>query len=146
MLNFNLLDILSKIQSKIGFNFLPEIIFDLVIIRIFEPASKLRSLELLDNFFGIRHNRKTYYKIAPQCIELKNRVEKQVLNFSENFYSFNYDILFYDVTTLYFETDKGYLICSFSKIRYRKDYCEIAMFAMTQTLMKIEAWRIPYDN
>jgi len=97
-------DTLSKIQSKIGFNFLPKIIFDLVIMRVFEPASKLRSLELLDNFFGIRHNRKAYYKIAPQCIELKNRVEKQVLNFSENFYSFNYDILFYDVTTLYFET------------------------------------------
>lgn len=95
---------LSKIQAKIGFTFLPKIIYDLVIMRIFEPASKLRSLELLDNYFGIKHNRKSFYKIATQCIELKSIVEKQVLNFSENFYSFNYDILFYDVTTLYFET------------------------------------------
>ena len=73
-------------------------------IRIFEPASKLRSLELLEQFFGICHSRKTYYKIAPNCINLKNLVEQKVVNFAKTHYSFNFDILFYDVTTLYFET------------------------------------------
>ena len=83
---------------------LPVILNDLVVIRIFEPASKLRSLELLEQFFGICHSRKTYYKIAPNCINLKNLVEQKVVNFAKTHYSFNFDILFYDVTTLYFET------------------------------------------
>jgi hypothetical protein len=77
---------------------------DLVAIRIFEPASKLRSLELMEQFFGISHSRKTYYKIAPDCVDLKNTVEQKVTYFAGLHYSFNFDILFYDVTTLYFET------------------------------------------
>jgi transposase len=85
---------------------LPSLLNDLVAIRIFEPASKLRSLELLDQFFGISHSRKTYYKIAPDCIDLKKIVEQKVVCFAGLHYSFNFDILFYDVTTLYFETFK----------------------------------------
>lgn len=83
---------------------LPELLNDLVAIRIFEPASKLRSLELMEQFFGICHNRKTYYKIAPGCVDLKKTVEQRVVNFAVAHYAFNFDMLFYDVTTLYFET------------------------------------------
>lgn len=83
---------------------LPVLLNDLAIIRIFEPASKLRSLELLEQFFSVCHNRKTYYKIAPDCISLKKKVEEKVVSFAKTHYSFNFDILFYDVTTLYFET------------------------------------------
>ena len=82
---------------------MPLLLNDLVVIRIFEPASKLRSLELLEKFCGICHSRKAYYKIAPDCIDLKKSVERKIVNFAEAQYSFNFDILFYDVTTLYFE-------------------------------------------
>lgn len=82
----------------------PALLNDLVTIRIFEPASKLRSLELIEQFFGICYSRKTFYKIAPDCIRLKQTVEQKVVNFAKIHYSFNFDILFYDVTTLYFET------------------------------------------
>jgi transposase len=95
---------IRAIQSMIKLNDLPELLNDLVAIRIFEPASKLRSLELMERYFGIYHNRKTYYKIAPSCIDLKKIVEKKVVNFAEAEYAFSFDILFYDVTTLYFET------------------------------------------
>lgn len=95
---------IDKMQSVIGISDLPVLLKDLVTIRIFEPASKLRSLELLERFFDIKHSRKTYYKIAPKCIELKESVERKVVDFAREHYSFNFDILFYDVTTLYFET------------------------------------------
>lgn len=95
---------ITMIQDKLGLNILPALLKDLVTIRIFEPASKLRSLELMEQFFGIQHSRKTYYKIAPGCIELKEIVESKVINFAKEYYAFNFDILFYDVTTLYFET------------------------------------------
>src|SRR5574344_924688 len=92
------------IQEIIRLDDLPSLLNDLVAIRIFEPASKLRSLELLAQFFGISHSRKTYYKIAPDCVELKKTVEQKVACFAGLHYSFNFAILFYDVTTLYFET------------------------------------------
>ena len=97
-------NLIRSIQEMMKLDDLPILLNDLVVIRIFEPASKLRSLELLEHFFGICHSRKTYYKIAPNCINLKNIVEKKVVSFAETHFSFNYDILFYDVTTLYFET------------------------------------------
>jgi transposase len=96
--------IISTIQNKIGFDDLFPLLNDLVTIRIFEPASKLRSLELLEQFFDIKHSRKTYYNIAPKCIELKEAVERKVIAFAKNNYSICFDIVFYDVTTLYFET------------------------------------------
>lgn len=95
---------IRAIQNMIKLDDLPALLNDLVTIRIFEPASKLRSLELMEQFFGISHSRKTYYKIAPDCINLKKIVEEKVVNFAGVHYSFNFDILFYDVTTLYFET------------------------------------------
>lgn len=97
-------ELIHSIQDKIGFGNLPVLLNDLVAIRIFEPASKLRSLELMQQFFGITHSRKTYYKIAPNCIELKRTVEEKVIAFAKENYAFQFDILFYDVTTLYFET------------------------------------------
>jgi transposase len=92
------------IQDKMGFAELPLLLNDLVTMRIFEPASKLRSLELMEQFFGIKHSRKSYYRIAPHCVDLKEMVEMQVVDFAKQHYSFNFDIVFYDVTTLYFET------------------------------------------
>jgi transposase len=41
---------------------------------------------------------------APKWLELKSEIESVVANFAKENYSFNFDLLFYDVTTLYFET------------------------------------------
>lgn len=95
---------IRAILEMIKLDDLPALLKDLVTIRMFEPASKLRSLELLEQFFGVHHNRKTYYKIAPECMILKQMVEEKVVSFAKAHYSFNFNILFYDVTTLYFET------------------------------------------
>lgn len=95
---------ITSIQERMGLSGLPPLLNDLAIVRIFEPASKLRSLELMERYFGIKHSRKSYYRIAPQCIELKGMVQDRVVTFAKEHYSFDFDIVFYDVTTLYFET------------------------------------------
>ena len=95
---------ISAIVNEMKLHKLHALLTDLAIIRIFEPASKLRSLELMENYFSLQHSRKTYYKIAPLCLELKETVEKLVINFAKAQYDFNFDMVFYDVTTLYFET------------------------------------------
>lgn len=67
----------------------------------------LNDLILLEQYFGIKHSRKSYYKNASQCIELKDKIEQKVIAFAEEEYAFSFDLLFYDVTTLYFETFEG---------------------------------------
>lgn len=95
---------ISALQRITGLDDLPALFKDLVTIRIFEPASKLRSLELMEQYFGIQHSRKTYYKLVPDWIALKADVDSKVVCFAKACYNFNYDLVFYDVTTLYFET------------------------------------------
>lgn len=100
-----LYEIISKLILTIGFDKLKNnLLLDLVIIRMMEPASKLRSIELIEEYFGIRHRRQSYYEFASEWLFLKAKVESIALAFAKKHYSFQYDLLFYDVTTLYFET------------------------------------------
>jgi len=73
-------------------------------VRIIEPASKLRSIILLEEYFGIKHRRQKYYDSAPAWLELKSKTESIAVKFAREHYDFNYNLVFYDVTTLYFET------------------------------------------
>ena len=98
-------DLLYSIQVKIGYNTsADQMLNDLVIMRILEPASKLRSIELMKTYFGIRHRRQRYYESALNWLELKREIELQTLHFAQQQYGFDFSLLFYDVTTLYFET------------------------------------------
>ena len=98
-------ELISTLQTQIGFSQLSQqLLNDLVIMRLLEPASKLRSIELLESYFGIKHQRKNYYKVAPHWLKFKEVVESKAVDFAKQHYGFNYDLLFYDVTTLYFET------------------------------------------
>jgi transposase len=101
-------DTIQKLMTQIGFQDLSTDLFrDLVTIRILEPASKLRSIELLETYFGITHRRQSYYRDAKKWLPLKEQVQQIVLTFAQKEYSFDYTLLFYDVTTLYFETFEG---------------------------------------
>ena len=100
-----LYDVIYAIQTQLGYTALvDDMLNDLVIMRIIEPASKLRSIELMETYFGIKHRRQRYYESALKWLELKDAVEKQTLHFAQQEYHFDFSLLFYDVTTLYFET------------------------------------------
>jgi transposase len=98
-------DTIQRLIAQIGFEELNSNLFkDLVTIRILEPASKLRSIDLIEAYFGIAHRRQNYYKEAKKWISLKDEVLEKVNDFAQKEYGFDYSLLFYDVTTLYFET------------------------------------------
>ena len=98
-------DVIGNLMKQVGLGSLSTKLFrDLVVIRIFEPASKLRSIELLEDYFGIVHRRQGYYKEAKKWLQLKDKVQDIVLSFAQQEYGFDHTFLFYDVTTLYFET------------------------------------------
>lgn len=99
-----LYDVLQSVQHQIGYTLLADsLLNDLALIRIVEPASKLRSLELMHTYFGISHRRQRFYESALKWLDLKERIEKQTLHFAGKEYGFDFSLLFYDVTTLYFE-------------------------------------------
>jgi transposase len=96
---------IKVLQQHIGFGFVADALLnDLVVMRIFDPGSKLRSIELLETYFGIKHRRQRYYESAKQWLILKEKIEKQILNFAKKQYAFDFSLIFYDVTTLYFES------------------------------------------
>jgi hypothetical protein len=49
-------EVLSGLVQRVGLSELgKQLLLDLVIMCIVEPASKLRSIELMDSYFGIKH-------------------------------------------------------------------------------------------
>lgn len=98
-------EVLDRLQERIGYRlFKASLLNDLVTIRVIEPASKLRSIELIETYFGIKHRRQSFYEAAPKWLQLKDEVEETTVAFATKEFSFDYSLVFYDVTTLYFET------------------------------------------
>ncbi len=85
----------TKIKDKM--------LLDLALIRIVEPASKLRSFELLEEVFGIKYSRLEFYRHIPDFVKCKDTVKQMVVNIAKQELSFDFNLVFYDVTTLYFE-------------------------------------------
>lgn len=99
-------EVLTQVIKHFGLGSLTDkkMLFDLIIIRIIEPASKLHSFELLDEFFNIKYLRKDFYRYLPEFSLLKNKTENKILALAKKEFNFDFSLVFYDVTTLYFET------------------------------------------
>ena len=109
---------LSKLCKHFKFHLLRNrLLLDLVIARIIEPGSKIQSVEFLKEFLGIEHRREYFYRQIPELLNLKRIVESKVLKIAENEFNFDFSLIFYDVTTLYFESSESDEIrqCGFSK-------------------------------
>jgi len=102
-------DIITQLFKYFDFLSLPcgSLFFDLALIRIIEPASKLRSLELLEELFGLNYSRRDFYRLLPKFILLKDKIESKVVDLAKREFNFDFSLVFYDVTTLYFESFKA---------------------------------------
>lgn len=87
-----------------GLSFLDSLYQDLALMRIIEPASKLRTLELLENHFGITYARRTLCRLFPKFINYKNKIEEAAYLTTLKHLSQSFAFVLYDVTTLYFES------------------------------------------
>ena len=80
------------------------ILNDLVITRIAHPASKLESFEFISDYFGINHSRRDFYRVLSELPKLKDEVESKIIAVAKKNFGFNFSLVFYDLTTLYFES------------------------------------------
>lgn len=96
---------LQKLFSIFKFHLLKNsLLTDLVAARIVQPASSLQSLEFLQEFLGIKHHRAELYRQLPKFLDLQNEAEVKVLAIAKKEFNFDFSFVFYDVTTLYFES------------------------------------------
>jgi len=93
-------EILSLFLRLLQFDtFHNQLLLDLVIMRIIQPVSKLESLEYLSEMFGIVYKRGRLYQTIASFSALKDTVEKKTVVFAKQNLSFDFSIVFYDVTT-----------------------------------------------
>ena len=113
-----LYEVLNQVFKLFSFDKLGnQLLLDLALIRIVEPASKLRSQKLLSELFGINYDLTSIYKGLKAISLLKAQVEKNLIAFTQDHLGFDFTFVLYDVTTLYFEsfTDDELRQCGFSK-------------------------------
>lgn len=100
--------LLSTIYDKLGLSIYPDtLIKDLIIARIYQPASKLETAEILAEEFGKDYALKTVYRHLKKGLKmgLKDRFQKALIEFAKVDLEDGLRLIFYDVTTLYFESN-----------------------------------------
>lgn len=95
---------LKKCSQLCGLGFLHSLYQDLALMRIIEPASKLRTIELMENYFKISYAERTVYRLLPKLLEHKNAIEDAAYNTAKEHFKELFALVLYDVTTLYFES------------------------------------------
>jgi len=99
--------LLSRIYTLLGFsNFSDPLIRDLVIARIYAPTSKRETKEILEDFFNCEYSLKTIYRHLKKSLSLglKDSFQKSLIAFAKDGLGDSLRLVFYDVTTLYFES------------------------------------------
>jgi transposase len=97
--------VFGKIYDSIGYGILQEELFrHLVIARLAFPLSKLKTIEYLYRFQGVVLDLDTVYRFLDKLnSKLKERVEQISFAHTLKVLDDNISIVFYDMTTLYFE-------------------------------------------
>jgi transposase len=96
-------DFLLCCMDVCGLGDVPALLRDLTVMRLLEPASKIRSIELLEQYFGISYSQR-FYRTIPKLIRYKSIIEQCAYKVATEQFKETLYAVFYDVTTLYFET------------------------------------------
>lgn len=96
--------ILLAVLKQCHLDLLDTLYLDLVIMRIIEPGSKLRSIELIQRYFNVSYTQYVYTQL-PKLLKQQMMIEEAAIKTAKSFDS-TFTLLLYDVTTLYFETHK----------------------------------------
>jgi transposase len=121
--------VIAHYYRLLGFSDLgPALLFDLVLMRIYQPCSKLRSLRILEMHFGRSYGKDQAYRLLGKLAEDKHKsktsLEQKLHVAHHQHYGTPLTVVLYDVTTLYFESAKDgdeYKLPGYSKDGKHKD-------------------------
>lgn len=141
-----LYDTLNHIINSFGIDKLQsnqiQLFVDLVIARIVEPESKLQSLKCLERDFAIKHHYRTLSRNLKSFSELKNQIEERIIDIAKKHFDFNFNLVFYDLTTLYFES---FETDELKRIRFSKDNKSSNPQIMIALLVNKDGFPISYQ-
>ncbi len=96
---------LGEVYEKIGFRQLRSAVLkDFAIVRVLEPSSKARSVLLLKKYFDIDYKKTTVFRHLDELVDLKDEAVRVAIEYAREHLQFDFTLIFYDVTTLYFES------------------------------------------
>ena len=99
--------LLCRIYSHLGFDRCSDsLIRDLIVARIYQPSSKRETKEVLSDLFGIEYSLVTIYRHLKKAIDknLKDQFQTALINFAKTGLNDSLRLVFYDVTTLAFDS------------------------------------------
>lgn len=95
---------LDSVYGSLGLKHLRSLVLKhFAMIRVLEPASKLKSINLLQKYFGICYSKTTVFRELTKLVSLKEEVVKAAINYAQTNLHFDFSLVFYDVSTLYYE-------------------------------------------
>jgi transposase len=103
-------DISGHVYKKIGYESLclnkknAELLKDLVIMRLANPTSKLKTREILDKKFSKNYNIDSIYRMMDKLIPQIDNMKEKTFSATRKLMPESVDIIFFDCTTLYFES------------------------------------------
>ena len=135
--------VLGKIFDSMGFNTIPEALFkEIVLARLVFPVSKLKTVDYLAQSKGIQVNVKQIYDFLDRFNKKhQSTVEKLSYEHTKKILN-NISIVFYDMTTLYFEAEDE---DDLRKIGFSKDGKFQCPQIMLGLLIGENAYPIGYD-
>ena len=100
--------ILGKLFDEIGFNAIPQSLFrHLVITRLVYPSSKLKTIRYLREYNGKEYEIDQIYRYLDKLqSSQKKQIEQISYDHTLRILQGDMSVVFYDVTTIYFEADK----------------------------------------
>lgn len=118
--NSNLYRFLLYFYDLLGFGELHDSMFrDLMLARIISPLSKVKTRDYLEDSLGINYSLSSVYRTLRMAYKgsYQTKIEELVLSFVKKNISPIISVLFFDVTTLYFEAhdEDDFRKCGFSK-------------------------------
>ncbi|MCR4277110.1 MAG: IS1634 family transposase [Candidatus Roizmanbacteria bacterium] len=99
--------LLCRIYNLFGFDqYDDSLIRDLVVARVFQPQSKRETREVMSDLFGIDYSIITIYRHLKKEIDhnLKDQFQTALINFAKTGLNDSLHLVFYDVTTLAFDS------------------------------------------
>lgn len=99
--------VFGKLFNNIGFSKIKDDLFrHLVIARLAYPGSKLRTVDYLKRYRGVEIDVSKIYRFLDVLNEtLKTEVENTAFQYTKKILGGNISVVFYDMTTLYFEAE-----------------------------------------
>lgn len=95
---------LKQCAEQCELHFLHPLYQDIALMRVIEPASKLRTITLLQRYFNVTYAERTVYRLLPKLILQKEDIEKAAYKTACTHFGESFALVLYDVTTLYFES------------------------------------------